>query len=134
MTENIELVQGIWADFPRGGLEAVIDRFAPDVEWVIDDEQRTVRGHDGLREYFRKFEDMGAELIVLPYDFEERGDFVLVPATLRVQTPQSMAESQTHILYQLRDGLVVRVRSFVDAATARAAIAAAERQGSESPG
>lgn len=134
MTANVEIVQRIWADFPHGGVEAVIERFAPDVEWVIDDEQRTVRGHDGLRAYFRDFEEMGAEILVLPYDFEERGDFVLVPATLRIQTPQSTAESQAHILYQLRDGVVVRARSFADAAAARAAMAAAERQGSESPG
>jgi ketosteroid isomerase-like protein len=131
MTSNLEIVRAIWADFPRGGVDAVVHRFAPDFEWVIDAEQRVVRGHEGLREYFRELEEMGAEVAVLPYDFEEQGDFVLVPGTIRIQTERSMAEFQVHLVYELRDGLVIRARSYSDPGAARAAMTAAEREGSE---
>lgn len=133
MSSNLDVVRGIWTDFPRGGVEAVIDRFAPDFEWVIDAEQRVVRGHDGLREYFREFDEMGAEIAVLPYDFEARGDYVLVPGTIRVQTERSMAEFQVHLVYELRDGIVVRARSYSDRVSALAAMRPAEREGSERP-
>ena len=119
---NLDVVREIWSEFPRGGLEAVIARFSPDFEWVIDAEQRVVRGHAGLREYFREFDEMGAEIVVLPYDFEERGEFVLVPGTIRVQTDRSMAEYQVHLVYELRDGIVVRARSFSDRAAALASM------------
>jgi hypothetical protein len=71
---------------------------------------------------------MGAEIVVLPYDFEERNDFVLVPGTIRVQTERSMAEFQVHLVYELQDGLVVRARSFSDRP---AALAAMERPAAE---
>lgn len=129
MSSNLEIVRAIWTDFPRGGVEAVVDRFAPDFEWVIDAEQRVVRGHDGLREYFREFEEMGAEIAVLPYDFEDRGACVLVPGTIRIQTERSMAEFQVHLVYELRDGIVVRARSYSDRVSALAAMHVAERQG-----
>ena len=123
MTEsNLDIVRSIWRDFPRGGVDAVLHRFAPDFVWIIDMEDREVRGHEGLRAYFGELEERGASVRVVPYDFEAEGDYVLVPGTIRVATPESTGDFQVFLLYELSGGVVVRARSFSDRGSAVAAM------------
>jgi ketosteroid isomerase-like protein len=50
--ENVEIVRDTLAAFNRGGVEAALDYFDPNIEWLGPPEwleERLYKGHDGIR-------------------------------------------------------------------------------------
>src|SRR5512144_2627755 len=84
--DNVEVVRRGYRAFEEGGVEAILEFLDPEIEWhmsaVFNYAPRVFRGHDGVREVFRYFneriEDLGAD----PHEFIEAGDRVIVPVRM----------------------------------------------------
>jgi ketosteroid isomerase-like protein len=120
--ENLEIVKEIWARFPHEGVEGVLGFFHDDFSWRLED-GAVVEGHDGLRTYFGELAAQGVKVNVSAYDFEENGARVLVPASIRFKTDVSIADNQSWLVYELRDGKVARAVSYGRANEASEAMA-----------
>lgn len=54
---------------------------------------------------------MGAQVEGTAYDFEPRGDCVIVRGSRRTRDRRELAEAQVFWLYEFRDGMVIRMES-----------------------
>jgi uncharacterized protein len=117
--ENVEIVRRASAAFNRGGVEAALEYFDPEVEWTTTGiflEAGTYRGHKGALEYMgalaTELEDLHSE----PETFIDAGDQVVVPFRLSGRGKQSGAPVVfTGILvYALRGGKILRIRNYTD--------------------
>jgi len=113
--ENVEIVRATFEAFNRGGIEAALSYFDPEVEWLGPPEwleEHLYKGHDGMRriagvwgenfdEYrldLEKLIEVGDELLVLVY---QRG---------RIKGSGDMIEQPIGYEWYVRDGRTVRVQ------------------------
>jgi ketosteroid isomerase-like protein len=120
--ENVEVVRRMYAAFDRGDGESALAAFDPDV--VIDASHR-VDGRIGhgreematiLAEWLGAWEDWREEV----EDIRDVGDQVLVISTQRGRGKGSGVEFENRfgMLYELRDGAIVRWMVYDDPARA----------------
>ena len=118
MADNVRLVQEILDAFNRGGVEAALDYFADDVEWLAPPEwlERPVYlGHDGLTELAA---DWGANFDEYRLDFERATDLgggrllVLIYQRGSIKGEGRVVEQQLGYDWRLRDGKTVRVQTY----------------------
>ena len=108
--ENVEIVRGLYESWNAG--DPTFERFAPDIEWDVSrwapDLREVARGHDEVRELFRRFLGMWDELHFEPHRFIEGGDHVVVSLTVRTRGRASgvPATIETAHVFTLRDGLL----------------------------
>ena len=84
------------------------------------------RGHDGLRQWFERLDELWAFIELVDAEIEEpRDGWVLILATARVRGRGSPVEFEPHVSVAIRitDGQVDRFGLFVDESQARAMIA-----------
>jgi len=59
--DNVEIVRRGYKAFEEGGVEAILQFLDPDIEWhmsaAFTRAPRVYRGHDGVREVFRFFNE-----------------------------------------------------------------------------
>jgi ketosteroid isomerase-like protein len=129
--ENVEIVRRGFEAFNRGGLDAVLGFYDPEVEWVTTDgyvEAGTYRGHEGVLRYLgslaAEFEDVRLE----PEELIEVGEQVVAPirATATGKRSGVPVEFTITFVYWLRDGLAVRVENYAAKAEALEALARRE--------
>ena len=98
--ETIEIVKRGYAAFNEGGVEAILPFLSPEIEWhtVEEDPQRTEPyvGHDGVREFFRLWEEDMVDLEIEPEEFIDGGDCVLVLVTSRARGRASGVPIEIH--------------------------------------
>ena len=104
----------------------------PDALFVIDPESfvaGTYRGHEGIRDLLRLTAEVFDQFRYEVDDMVDAGDSVLVLSRICARGIQSGATATQHgaIVFQIRDGLVVAYRSFIDREEARAAVGLGER-------
>lgn len=90
------------------------------------DHEPMYRGHDGLRQWFERLDELWAFIELVDAEIEEpRDGWVLILATARVRGRGSPDEFEPHVSVAIRitDGLVDRFGLFVDESQARAMIA-----------
>ena len=93
----------------------------PEVEWSAPEDGTTYRGREGVRQRLEEWLHSFAEY---RYDVERMidcgGDEVLVEATEvgRGATSGAEVRSTNYELLTFRDGMIVRIREFYDAASA----------------
>jgi uncharacterized protein len=105
----------------------------PDAVFVIDPDSfvaGTYRGHEGIRELLRLTDEVFDQFVYEVDDMVDAGDSVLVLGRIRARGLQSGATGTQHgaLVFQLRDGLVVAYRSYLDREEARAAVGLRERE------
>jgi uncharacterized protein len=129
--ENLEIVQRYLDHVNETGepLWAEIDQ---DAVFVIDPGSfvaGTYRGHEGIRELLRLTDEVFDQFVYEVDDMVDAGDSVLVLGRIRARGLQSGATGTQHgaLVFQLRDGLVVAYRSFLDREEARAAVGLREQ-------
>lgn len=124
--ENLQIVRDSWEAWIRGDLDAVVERFAPDVEWDTTTfegwpDAGVYRGHDGVRRSFDEWLATWDRYEAGVDDYLDAGDDkVVVLAWQRgygggSDAPVEMRWAQ---LCTLRDGLVTRVAFYADQARA----------------
>ena len=90
----------------------------------------TYRGHEGIRELLRLTDEVFDEFRYQVEDLVDAGDAVLVLGRIRARGVQSGATGTQHgaLVFQIRDGLIVAYRSYLDRTEARAAVGLPEQE------
>jgi ketosteroid isomerase-like protein len=121
-----DVIEAVYVAFAERDVDGVIARLHPDVEFTAvtgDQVGRTdpYRGHDGMRQYFRDVAEVWDELRIVPSEFRQSGDTILVTGRVSARSPARIVAGSTGWIWRLRDGLVAYVRVYPSAADAMAA-------------
>ena len=122
----MDVVREVFAAFAERDVDRVLAHSSPDVEFsAVTGEHagRTdpYRGHDGLRQYFRDLAEVWDELRIVPRDFRQDGDRILVTGRVSARSPARIVAGSTGWIWRVSDGLVVYARVYPSAAEATAA-------------
>ncbi len=123
---DMDVIEAVYAAFSERDVEGVIARLHPDVEFsaVTGDHAGRpgpYRGHDGMRQYFRDVAEVWDDLRIVPGEFRQSGDTILVTGRVSARSPARIVAGSTGWIWRLRDGLVAYVRVYPSAAEAMAA-------------
>jgi ketosteroid isomerase-like protein len=123
---DIDVVKAVFAAFTERDLEAVLAHAHPEMVFspvTGDYAGRTepYRGHDGLRQYFRDVAAVWDELRIVPGEFRQSGDTILVTGRVSARSPARIVAGSTGWIWHLSDGLVTYARVYASAADAMAA-------------
>jgi ketosteroid isomerase-like protein len=129
--ENVEVIRRLLDAFERGGLDATLSFYDPDVTWVVaedEPEAATLRGYDGLRALLAQWLQAFDELHIDPKEFIDAGEAVVMPYQFRARERSSGSEisaPETWVFW-LRDGMIIEVREYRHKAEALAAVGVEE--------
>ena len=126
MESDIDVVRAVFEAFTERDVEGVLAHSHPDIEFsaVTGDHAghtEPYRGHDGIRQYFRDVSAVWDELRVVPDDYRESGDTILVTGRVSARSPARIVAGSTGWIWRVRDGLVTYARVYPSAADAMAA-------------
>jgi uncharacterized protein len=126
--ETVDRVLRGYELFNSGDLDAAMDGFHPDIEWVGTDvlpENETRRGHDEVRRFWESWREVFDDFRIEIEEIVDAGDQVIVMARVSGRGRDSGAEVVTpsfaHI-WTLRDELVVRMEMLPTRADALRAV------------
>ena len=120
----MQILRETLAAFNSGDLERILHFVHPEFEGVVPPEYSaepdTYRGHEGIRRYFRTFEEVMEEVRFEPERFWQAGDAVAVTMRLTAKGRQTSipVEQRLAQVWRLRDGRVVGVQSYVSVSEA----------------
>jgi ketosteroid isomerase-like protein len=122
----MDVVKAVFTAFAERDVEGVLAHASPDVELSAvtgDHAGRTepYRGHEGLRQYFHDVARVWDDLRIVPGEFRESGDTILVTGRVSARSPARLVAGSTGWIWRLRGGLVVYARVYPSAAEAMAA-------------
>jgi ketosteroid isomerase-like protein len=111
--ENVEIVRRAFEAYSRG--EPDWNLMHPEAVWNAVDETPQC-GREAVEAYLERWESPWEELETIPEEFVDAGDRVLVTVLFRGRGQASgmTIESHLHEVWELRDGLVVRMDEFSD--------------------
>ena len=120
----MQILRETLAAFNSGDLERILHFVHPEFEGVVPPEYSaepdTYRGHEGIRRYFRTFEEVMEEVRFEPERFWQAGDAVAVTMRLTAKGRQTSipVEQRFAQVWMLRDGKVAGVRVYVSVSEA----------------
>jgi ketosteroid isomerase-like protein len=117
MEGSHDLVRRMWTTYREGGVEAALALLHPEVEFVASDGTR-YDGHDGVRSFFRAFEEQRQTFEASPYSFEGHGDAVLVAGHRRIHSAEGTSGAYLYFVHVVRDGLIARLSAHSSRAAA----------------
>ena len=122
----MDVIKAVYEAFTERDVEGVIAHLDDDVEFsAVTGEHagRTepYRGHDGIRQYFRDVAEVWDELRIVPGEYRQDGDKILVTGRVTARSPARIVAGSTGWIWRLRDGVVVSARVYPSAADAMAA-------------
>jgi ketosteroid isomerase-like protein len=123
---DLEVVRAVFAAFTERDVEGVLAHAHPEVELrpvTGDYAGRTepYRGHDGIRAYFRDVARVWDELRIVPGEYRQAGDLILVTGRVSARSPARIVAGSTGWIWRVEDGLVTYARVYASAADAMAA-------------
>jgi ketosteroid isomerase-like protein len=116
--ENRRIVRDAIAALNRGGIEAFLNYFEPNVEWITPPdwlEDRVLYGHDGVRTAVAQF---GEQLDEFRVDLERAIDLggerviALLYQRGRIKGTDHQLEQELGVIIDLRDGKATRVELY----------------------
>ena len=115
--ENVEVVRDTLAAFDRGGVEAALEYFDTDIEWLGPPEwleQHLYQGHDGIRKIAAVWGENFDEYRLDPVEFIDAGDRIvaLVYQRGRIKGSADPIEQQIGYVWTVRNGKGVRVQVY----------------------
>ena len=116
-SENVELVRRLIDAFAAGQREELLPLLHPDVvisEWPEAPDTKTLRGHPGVLEVVRSWDDTWAWVRTEVDEFVEAGNFVVTYGRTRGKGRGSEVEVEidAFTVYEVRDGKVARMEFF----------------------
>jgi uncharacterized protein len=122
--ENVETVRRATDAFNRGDLDAFLSNFAPEAEWhppgqFVD--ERAYRGHAELKRFWADVREDLEELSTSVSEIRAVGEdkvFVAAVGAGRGKRSEARFEQPLWYVMTVRDGLIVRVEDYADAAQA----------------
>ena len=121
--ERLAAVRELWSTYREEGVERAIALLHADVEFV-DHEGRKFHRHDGVRKFFKEFEDRGERFIASPYTFELHEPDLIVVGHRRIRTEGDTRGDYLFFVHSFRDGRVCRIAAHTTKQDALADIAA----------
>jgi ketosteroid isomerase-like protein len=120
---NVEIVR----QFVVVDLDEALTYADPDIVWNPIEEPPT-QGHDAVRANLARWEGEWEDYQVIPEEFVDLGDRVVVTVRLRGRGHGSGVEidARFYEIYTLRDGKIIRMDEFTDRAEALEAAGAPE--------
>jgi uncharacterized protein len=128
--EDVERLRGAYRAFNEGGgVEAILERLAPEVKVRDRDtspDRETRFGKEGVRQLFESYMEAFDALRLEPEEFIDAGEDIVVSLQQRVRGKGSGAEVAARVahVWTIRDGEVVGLRIFGDKDTALASLGA----------
>ena len=127
----MEIVQRGIEAFNRRDIDALDDLMTPDFEFITamaGIENEIVRGREGVGRYFESLDDAWEEFVLVPGEFRDLGDSVLMLGRIEGRGRGSGVQVETPdgVIYDFRDGKVCRTRAFLDHGEALRAAGLAE--------
>jgi len=124
--ENVARVRRAFDAFSRRDVEGLVAACAEDIEFHLPTAQLTrvglpYRGHEGVRTYMRDAARVWAELRLEPREFHETGDLVVATGRVYAWGSGRVVDTPAAWVWQLRDGLAVRVDVYESRAEALSA-------------
>ena len=121
----MDVVKAVFAAFAERDVEACLRmpaRTSSSARWTGDYAGRTgaYRGHDGLRQYFRDVAEVWDDLRIVPGEFRQSGDTILVTGRVSARSPARIVAGSTGWIWRV-GGLIVYARVYPSAADAMAA-------------
>ena len=130
--ENVEIVRRLWEAWERRDTEAVLVHYDPAIVWEGGETGLggSYRGHEGVRQYFREWLDTFEGYDSKAETFIDAGDKVVVGSRVRGRGKASGVEvgMPGWQVYEVRDGLVIRVDFFQTEAEALEAVGLSEQE------
>ncbi|HEX5225649.1 MAG TPA: nuclear transport factor 2 family protein [Solirubrobacteraceae bacterium] len=125
--QNVGAVRRAWEAFNRGDLETFLADAAADVEFEEDPafpEAAVFRGREEILTYLKSFHEAMADHHFEVEELRDLGDRVLalLHETARGTSSGVGVDQRPAFLYEFRDGLIVRVRAYLDRAEGLAAV------------
>jgi ketosteroid isomerase-like protein len=126
-SHNIEIVRQLFEAFTNRDLDAMLDLIAPEMKFwaptgTFAREGRPYVGHAGMREYFEDVGRVWRTLEVVPHDFRDLGDRVLVIGRVYARGEGGyISDSPAGWLWGMSGDRVVWGRVFTNRADALAA-------------
>ena len=118
--ENVELVRRCFAALEAGHRDEALATLDPAIEWIavpglLPDAEDFV-GHAGVTKWFSKMDDAWAELRFDPHELLDAGDQVVavVAVSGRGKSSGILAEGLLYQVWTARNGLLVRLESYLD--------------------
>ena len=108
MEGSRDLVRRMWTAYREGGAETALPLLHPEVEFVAAD-GTVYDGHDGVRRFFKAFDDQGQTFEASPYSFEGRGEAVLVAGHRRIRSSAGTTGAYLYFVHVIRDGSIARL-------------------------
>ncbi|MCW3058058.1 MAG: Ketosteroid isomerase-related protein [Solirubrobacterales bacterium] len=126
--ENVEIVREVFKDFNSEDIGRIVAAVHPELEVVIPPEVSaepdTYLGPEGIRRYFQSFQDAMDEIRFEPERLWDAGDSVVVSLRVTAKGRQTAiaVEQRSAGVWTIRDGQIIRVRSYASLAAALQAV------------
>lgn len=121
--ENVRVVQSLFERFGSGDVPGILGLLSDDVDWHIRGPESVPyfgprSGHDGVLDFFGKIGTSVEFEHLRPEEFVPAGDKVLVIGGERgrVRATGKSFENPWIMVFTLRDGKIVKFRSYEDTA------------------
>jgi len=130
--ENADVIRECFARFSERDVDGFLALVHPDVSWlpanvVLEGRKEPHRGHAGIRNWFEEVTAKGRYLVTMSSAVADENDRLLIPAFVKVESDEPSHEAQSTLvwyLFELEDGRVRRLDTFLDEYRARAALRA----------
>jgi ketosteroid isomerase-like protein len=115
---DVELVRHVFEVFNREDIDEIASLVDPELEVQVPSEVSaepdTYRGEEGIRRYFRSFQDVMDEIRFEPERLHDAGGSVVVALLLTAKGRQTAipVEQRTGSVWTFRNGKVLRVRTY----------------------
>jgi ketosteroid isomerase-like protein len=132
--EDVERLRGAYEAFNEGGVEAILERLAPEFQ-VRDREsspdRQTRHGKEGIKQLFDSYMEAFDALRLDPEEFIDAGDQIVVSLHQRIRGKGSGAEVVGRIahVWTMSGGAALRLKIFADKESALEALRAEGEQG-----
>jgi ketosteroid isomerase-like protein len=105
---RLQAVHQLWATFRERGPSVALELLHDEVE-VVDVQGRAYHGLDGVRAFFRGFEERAERFMASPFTFELHEPDVLVVGHVRVRSDEGLRGGYFYFVHSVRDGKVARL-------------------------
>jgi ketosteroid isomerase-like protein len=114
--ENVDLIRTWFERWNAGERDTFDDEMHPDAEIVSSMLGGAYHGPGALHSWFGEIEDQFDEWVVIPEEFHEEGERVAVLGKVRLRGRGSGVsfEEQVGFLFEIRDGKLARLQTFVE--------------------
>jgi hypothetical protein len=128
--DNIRIVRAGYDDFKRGDIATLLQKFAPDIEWVVPGPSENPlagkrKGHAQVAEHFKQVHELTELTKFEPKEFIAQGDYVVVLGSSegRVRSTGKSFGDDWAMVFKMKDGKVTHHQQYVDTANVAAAFA-----------